>query len=683
MKRILLFAVFLMAQLGFGQTTYTSVTSGNWNSDATWSGTGTPVAGDVVNIANGHTVTVTANAAAASVTFTGANATLSVNSGFSLTVSGSVSLNSSAGSNTAATISGLGTLSSASVSVGSVVTPTVTATSVITSNIANFNVSGNLGLVSRRTTGPTRTNNATFELQSGVLNIDGQITTTNQSSGVNSTFTMSTGAQAGTLLLSNVNPFNLSANTTNTIILNGSSSTVNYDGSVQTVRNTTYNNLTLSGSDVKTAAGNLTVNGTLTTASGVTLNMVTNPLLGTLGTINNNGTIQTQNTSATPIPTGKTWGGTVEFNGLAQTVRAGTYNNLTLSGSGTKSVTANITVNNNLTVSGTASLAPNDIDIISDGSKLVLNGGSYTTGGFRETMGTLTLNENSIIALGAVNHTVNFAASNGTTWVAGKTLTITGWTGSSGRIFVGNSATGLTATQLAQIKFQVGGDVWDAVQLSTGEIVTKYCLPTATTVSPITFVSLNEIQNTSPNNSVIVTENFTALAPANLTRGSDFTLGVRGNTGLDFTRYYSVFFDWNQDGDFADSNENIQIGTIKNSTGAESNKLASVFFRVPLSANLGLTRMRVMSSASNYPTGGCVFNNNVGQAEDYLINITDLCSGTPVPGTTASTSNPVCPNTPFTLSFSNPVVNGIQYTWESSLNGTTWSGATSNPIQLF
>jgi len=102
----------------------------------------------------------------------------------------------------------------------------------------------------------------------------------------------------------------------------------------QTVMAGTYNNLTLSNtSGTQTASGNVTVNSTLITTSGGVLNMGTNQLLGTLSTITNGGTIQTENTSATPIPTGKTWGGTVQYNALTggQTTMAGTYSTLTQS----------------------------------------------------------------------------------------------------------------------------------------------------------------------------------------------------------------------------------------------------------------------------------------------------------------------------------------------------------------
>ena len=100
-------------------------------------------------------------------------------------------------------------------------------------------------------------------------------------------------------------------------------------------------------------------------------------------------------------------------------------------------------------------------DRLADAGTMTLNGGTFSTGatiGYNETVSTLALNDKSAIALGTGVHTLTFASSNGITWTSGKILTITGWTGgyngttgTSGKIFVGNSATGLTAAQLAQI----------------------------------------------------------------------------------------------------------------------------------------------------------------------------------------------------------------------------------------
>jgi hypothetical protein len=141
--------------------------------------------------------------------------------------------------------------------------------------------------------------------------------------------------------------------------------TVNYDATngSQSVVQGTYNNLTLGNSiGTQSASGTLTVNGTLTTTNaGSTLNMVTNQLLGTLTTVTNAGTIQTQCLTNPPIPAGKNWGGTVQYNDLSgtQTVMTGTYNNLTISNtSGTNTASGDLTVNGTLitTAGGTLDL---------------------------------------------------------------------------------------------------------------------------------------------------------------------------------------------------------------------------------------------------------------------------------------------------------------------------------------
>jgi len=120
--------------------------------------------------------------------------------------------------------------------------------------------------------------------------------------------------------------------------------------------------------------------------------------------------------------------------------------------------------------------------VIPDGSGLIFPAGTgvatFKTGatvGYSETLGTLTMNESATIALGTGVHTLAFANSSAVAWTSGKTLTITGWTGSrgesgtSGKIFVGADNTGFTAEQLAQINFSGYGN--GAILLSNGELV--------------------------------------------------------------------------------------------------------------------------------------------------------------------------------------------------------------------
>lgn len=93
---------------------------------------------------------------------------------------------------------------------------------------------------------------------------------------------------------------------------------------------------------------NLTVNTALVTDATAVLDMQTYVLSGTLTTLTNNGKVKTScltSTSATPITTGKTWTGTVEYAASGdQTIVAGTYNNLTVSGSGNKSLAGAVTL---------------------------------------------------------------------------------------------------------------------------------------------------------------------------------------------------------------------------------------------------------------------------------------------------------------------------------------------------
>jgi len=95
--------------------------------------------------------------------------------------------------------------------------------------------------------------------------------------------------------------------------------------------------------------------------------------------------------------------------------------------------------------------------------------------------------------LGTGDHTLTFAPSGAVSWTAGKTLTITGWTGSfnsttgtAGKIKT-HTTTDLTTDQLAQIRFLRASDskYYTAAQIvETGEVV-----PTASEVLPIELLS--------------------------------------------------------------------------------------------------------------------------------------------------------------------------------------------------
>ena len=114
--------------------------------------------------------------------------------------------------------------------------------------------------------------------------------------------------------------------------------TVVYDGAAQDIVNSTYENLQLTGG-TKTAAGTLTVTDTLTNSAVLDAENVA------LNTVANTGTMQISGTAAW---TSASIGGTVVYDGANQTVVGSKYNNLTLSGTGTKTAGDGFSVSNNL-----------------------------------------------------------------------------------------------------------------------------------------------------------------------------------------------------------------------------------------------------------------------------------------------------------------------------------------------
>ena len=259
-----------------------SVASGNWNSTATWSttsggspGASVPAKNDDVFIENGHTVTVSSNYECSYVTFTGASATLTINNPGTLTLKNSVILYKQTNGNSECFLTGTGTLVCISIEVGTAHNPppanasSSVYTHTFTSRIANLNIilKGNKKnniTINSYVGGTSNLRNGVFNLESGTVYLEGQITTVNSDAGNISTFSMETGSQAGNLLLKGkLSSFALSGTGTNSINLNGSSSLVNYILSgAQVVLGTAYNNLTLSGSGSKTLTG-VTVNDTL------------------------------------------------------------------------------------------------------------------------------------------------------------------------------------------------------------------------------------------------------------------------------------------------------------------------------------------------------------------------------------------------------------------------------------
>jgi fibronectin-binding autotransporter adhesin len=298
----------------------------------------------------------------------------------------------------------------------------------------------------------------------------------------------------------------------------------------QTISAITYGNLRLSNtSGTNTAAGNIIVNGTFTTAAGGTVNLATNTLAGTLTTITNNGTISTSNTSITPLATGKTWGGTVVYAATSgsQTVVQGTYNNLTISNSSSiNTAGGNLTVNGTLitTSGGTLNLGTN-----------TLTGtlGTITNNGSIKTSNTSTTPFSSGKTWGGMGTVIYATTTGGQTVMQGtyNNLTLSNTSGIntvSGNI----TTTGLLTNsdngelQLGGTTISVSGISATASQVGGGTIVLNGTFTTNAPATNIAQFSASGINIGSSNKTFNI-----GMSPAGSFSGNDANFGAISGTG--------------------------------------------------------------------------------------------------------------------------------------------------------
>jgi autotransporter-associated beta strand protein len=177
--------------------------------------------------------------------------------------------------------------------------------------------------------------------------------------------------------------------------------------------------------------------------------------------------------------TGEIGGATALTKSGAGTVNLATSNsftgNTTVSG-GTLAVNANgalggtgkVTINTGGTVLLGAGTTASDR--ISNTAEIALAGGTFSTGGFSETVGKMTLTANSTFDFGAGTSRVTF---DGASSLGSSTLTVLNWTGTrasaggTDQLLFTNSSF-VAGTTTSQVQFNIGGTLYSSVFLDAG-----------------------------------------------------------------------------------------------------------------------------------------------------------------------------------------------------------------------
>lgn len=147
-----------------------------------------------------------------------------------------------------------------------------------------------------------------------------------------------------------------------------------------------------------------------------------------------------------------------------------------------------------------------------------------------------------------------------------------------------------------------------------------YCPSAGTTDfnTGVRYVKFNTIENATAAAKTAGYTNF-ATPTTTVIKGDTYPLTVRVNTAGNYTVYNKVWFDWNHDGDFADSGEEFDLGTALNVTDGATT-LSPLNITVPTTAVLGSIRMRVSAKYASAPTScETAFD---GEVEDYTVIIT-------------------------------------------------------------
>ncbi|MFP9116124.1 beta strand repeat-containing protein, partial [Flavobacterium sp. RHBU_3] len=194
---------------------------------------------------------------------------------------------------------------------------------------------------------------------------------------------------------------------------------------------------------------------------------------------------------------------------------------------------------------------------------------------------------------------------------------------------------GLSADATYYYKVKAGNGICESGYV-TGSFYNGYCTPAST--SSTYYISnfattggYTNISNTSSGYSTGGYGNFTAQSLSASTVTTPIGFSASFSTG---TYGMSIWVDWNNDLDFADSGEQVFVSSGYNSSYNSS-------FAIPAGTAVGNYRMRVLADYySTAPSNPCAFSASgpYGEAEDYTLQIVEAPAACETPATVADLS---------------------------------------------
>lgn len=337
-----------------------SAGTGNWTATTTWDCACVPLTTSSVRIKNTHTVSLTTGGAGTTALnlVIDAGGTLFDNAK-KLTITGNVTNNGSYTGTSDLTLTGSGS--------------TITGTGTFSNTGGIFLNSGSKTIAS----------GASLSRSPGDITLGNGITVTNNG-GITIAGAIVGGNAASTWINGSNSVLNIGGAllATGTLVATSTNNSVNYNGTAgQSIKSTDYYNVSASGTSTTTLTSNINVTGDVN-------------VTGTLDAASFNINVSGNWSNAGTFTPGT---GTVTFNGTTtQTITntaPKTFNNLTLSGSGTKQLGSNILVNGALTISSS-------LDVTASNYQIELKGNFVNNG-------TFTARSGKVVFSGAVAQTIS------------------------------------------------------------------------------------------------------------------------------------------------------------------------------------------------------------------------------------------------------------------------------------